>query len=253
MKISIITVAFDSELYIADALRSVDQQSWQEREHWVVDGASNDATLDVVGGHARLWRHVVSEPDDGIYDAMNKGVDLARGDVVGFLNSDDFFASSTALEKVAAVFADPEVQACWGDLCYVKQHQPSKIVRYWRSSSFVTGSFARGWCPPHPTFFVRREILERFGAFDLNFPIAADMELMARLIEVHRIRSVYIPHVLVHMRMGGTTNRSVRNIWRQNLEIWAALKLHRLNPSLLSFVGRKLLARAQQFMSRPAV
>jgi glycosyltransferase involved in cell wall biosynthesis len=253
VKISIITVAFDSELYIADALRSVDQQSWREREHWVVDGASSDATLDVVGGHARLWRHVVSEPDDGIYDAMNKGVDLARGDVVGFLNSDDFFASSTALDKVAAVFADPEVQACWGDLCYVKQHEPSKIVRFWRSSSFVPGSFARGWCPPHPTFFVRREVLERFGAFDLNFPIAADMELMARLIEVHRIRSVYIPHVLVHMRMGGTTNRSLRNIWQQNREIWAALKLHRLNRSLLSFVGRKLVARARQFMSRPAV
>ncbi len=218
----------------------------------MVDGASSDATLDVVGAHTQSWRHVVSEPDDGIYDAMNKGINLASGDVIGFINSDDFYASPTVLEIVAAAFVDPEVQACWGDLCYVKQHQPSRIVRYWRSSLFLPGAFARGWCPPHPTFFVRREVLERFGAFDLNFRIAADMELMARLIEVHRIRAVYIPQVLVHMRMGGTTNRSLRNILRQNREIWAALKLHRLNPSLPSFIGRKLAARARQFMARPS-
>lgn len=207
----------------------------------------------ILNSYAQPWRHVMSEPDDGIYDAMNKGIRLVIGDVIGFINSDDFYASPTVLETVAAVFQDPDIQACWGDLCYVKQHEPSTIVRYWRSSSFVPGSFARGWCPPHPTFFVRRAVLERFGAFDLNFPIAADMELMARLIEVHRIRAVYIPQVLVHMRMGGTTNRSLRNIWQQNCEIWAALKLHRLNPSLLSFVGRKLMVRVQQFMSRPAV
>jgi len=253
VKISIITVAFDSELYIASALRSVDQQSWRNFEHLVVDGASRDGTLCVVHANTRPWRHVLSEPDDGIYDAMNKGIRLTTGDIIGFINSDDFYASSTVLDTVAAVFQDPEIQACWGDLCYVKQHEPSKIVRYWRSSGFVPGAFARGWCPPHPTFFVRREVLKRFGSFNLNFPIAADMELMARLIEVHRIRAVYIPKVLVHMRMGGTTNRSFRNIWQQNLEIWAALKLHRLSPSLPSFVGRKLMTRAQQFMSRPAV
>jgi glycosyltransferase involved in cell wall biosynthesis len=253
LKISIITVSRNSVDFIAAALESVNRQTWRNLEHWVIDGASSDATLDVVGAHIQSWRHVVSEPDDGIYDAMNKGIRFATGDVIGFINSDDFYASPTVLESVASMFQDSEVQACWGDLCYVRQLEPSKIVRYWRSSSFVPGSFARGWCPPHPTFFVRREVLERFGAFDLNFPIAADMELMARLIEVHRIRSIYIPHVLVHMRMGGTTNRSVRNIWQQNREIWAALKLHRLNPSLLSFVGRKLLARARQFMSRPAV
>jgi hypothetical protein len=195
----------------------------------------------------------MSEPADGIYDAMNKGIGLATSDVIGVINFDGFYASPTVLEAVATVFQDSVVLPCWGDLCFVTQHESSKIVRYWRSPSFVPGSFARGCCLPHPTFFVKREVLARFGASDLNFPIAADMELMARLIEVHRIRAVYIPQVLVHMRMGCTTNHSLRNIWEQNCEIRATLKLHQLNPSPRSFVGRKLMARAQQFMSRRAV
>ena len=193
------------------------------------------------------------DPADGIYDAMNKGVWLATGDGIGFINFDDFYASPTVFEAVVRVFQDSVVLVCRGDLCCVRQHESSKIVLYWRSPSFVPGSFARGWCPPHPTYFVKREVLARFGASDLNFPVAADMELTARLIEVHRIRAVYFPQVPVHMRMGCTTNHSLRNIWQQNCEIWAALKLHRLNPSLLSFVGRKLMARAQQCMSRSAV
>jgi glycosyltransferase involved in cell wall biosynthesis len=252
MKISIITVCFNSAAHIAHTLRSVDEQSWQDKEHIVVDGASRDDTMQIVQAHPQTWRRALSEPDRGIYDAMNKGIALAVGDVVGFINSDDFYASPTALEKVAAVFADPQVEGCWGDLCYVKQDHPEQVVRYWRSSEFRPGMFARGWCPPHPTLFLRRSVFQTLGCFDLSYPIAADMELMARLIEVHRISSRYLPEVLVHMRMGGTTNRSWSNIWRQNREIWRALHEHSLSPSLLNFVGSKLAARAQQFLSRPA-
>ena len=251
MKISIVTVCFNSAAHIADALKSVDMQTWQDREHVVVDGASRDETMQIVEAHAQPWRRAVSEPDRGIYDAMNKGIGLTTGEIVGFINSDDFYASPHVLAKVAIVFEDPDVQGCWGDLCYVRQDQPMQIVRYWRSSDFRAGLFARGWCPPHPTLFLRRPVFEQFGRFDLAYPIAADMELMARLIEVHRIRTRYIPEVLVHMRMGGTTNRSLGNIWQQNREIWRALQVHQLRPSILSFSSRKLAARARQFLARP--
>ena len=250
--ISVITVCFNSEAYIADALRSVDIQTFQDREHLVIDGASTDATLRIVGEHQKAWRRVLSERDRGIYDAMNKGISLARGDIIGFINSDDLYASSTVLEKVAAIFEDKSIQACFGDLCYVRQNDISEIVRYWRSGPFAPGLFLRGWCPPHPTLFLRREVYEQFGGFDLQYKIASDVDLMARFFELHRIRSVHLPKVLVTMRMGGTTNRSLRNILQQNREIWRALKAHGLRPSLLTFVIGKLISRARRFIARPA-
>ena len=252
MKITVITVCFNSAAHVADALRSVDAQTWPDIEHLVIDGGSTDGTLAIVNAHARPWRHVVSGPDNGIYDAMNKGIALATGDVIGFINSDDFFAAPDVLTMVADAFTDAQLQACWGDLCYVRQDDATQIVRYWRSSPFRPGLFARGWCPPHPTLYLRREVLARFGGFDLRYPIAADMELMARLIEVHRIVGRHLPKVMVHMRMGGTTNRSVRNIVQQNREIWDALHAHRLSPSLLSFIARKLASRGRQYLGRPA-
>jgi len=183
---------------------------------------------------------------------MNKGIRIATGDVVGFINADDFYPAPDVLSKVANIFADSEIDACYGDLCYVKKLKTAEVVRYWRSRAFTPGLFAKGWCPPHPTLFVRREIYMRFGGFNLNFPMAADMELMARLVEVHRIRTLYLPYVLVYMRLGGTSNRSLRNILQQNREIWQALKAHRLDASLVSFVCRKLVARGQQFLVRPS-
>ena len=252
MKISVITVCFNSEAYIADALRSVDAQTWADVEHVIVDGASRDSTLKVVARFPQGWRRVVSESDNGIYDAMNKGIRLATGDVVAFINSDDFYASPTVLEHVAKVFEDPTVEGCYGDLCYVLQNDIGATVRYWRAAPFEPGRFAKGWVPPHPTLFLRRNVLERLGSFDLRYRIAADFELMARLIEVHRIKTVYIPEVLVKMRLGGTTNNSLSNIVKQNREIWQALVEHGLQPSLSAFVLSKLMARGRQFLTRPA-
>lgn len=252
MKISVITVCFNSAATIADTLRSVDAQTWPDIEHWIVDGASRDDTLRIVEAHREPWRHVVSERDKGIYDAMNKGIKLARGDVIGFINSDDFYASTDALDKVAAAFTDPSVDACYGDLCYVKQDRPDAVVRYWRSSPFRPGLFRKGWCPPHPTLYVRRNVFERFGGFDLTYPIAADMELMARFIEVHRVNARYLPELLVMMRMGGASNEGWSSILRQNQEIWRAMKAHDMRPALFPFVAGKLLARGHQFLSRPA-
>lgn len=252
MKISVVTVCFNSEPCIADALRSVDAQTWRNIEHIVVDGASGDKTLQVVASFPQPWRHVLSEPDAGIYDAMNKGIRLATGDVVAFINSDDFYASPLVLAHIATVFQDPTVDGCYGDLCYVKQDDVATTVRYWRSTPHKLGEFAKGWVPPHPTLFLRRSVFERFGLFDLQYRIAADFELMARLLEVRRIKTVYLSEVLVKMRLGGTTNKSLSNIVKQNREIWSALVAHGLEPGLTAFVLNKFLLRMRQFFSRPA-
>jgi glycosyltransferase involved in cell wall biosynthesis len=252
MKISVITVCFNSAATIADALRSVDAQTWDHKEHWVIDGASRDDTLFVVENHAKPWRYVRSDRDKGIYDAMNKGLALAQGEVIGFINSDDFYAAPDVLAKVAKVFEDASLDACYGDLCYVKQDQPGEVVRYWRSSAFRPGLFRTGWCPPHPTLFVRRRVYERLGGFDIGYRIAADMELMARFFEVHQVKTHYLPELLVKMRTGGASGHSWSTILLQNQEIWRAMKVHQMKPALLPFIGGKLLARGRQFLSRPA-
>lgn len=252
MKITVITVCFNSAETIADTLASIDAQVGVEVEHIVVDGASRDSTLQILNDHPRPWRRIVSEPDKGLYDAMNKGLRLASGEVVGFLNSDDFYASHETLARVASVFADVSVDGCYGDLCYVKREEPSVIVRYWRSSPFEPGLFRKGWCPPHPTLFLRRKLYERYGGFNLEFQIAADMELMARFLEVRRAKTVYLPEVIVKMRTGGASNHSVSNVVLQNREIWRAMQMHNMGPSVLSFLSGKALARCRQFLSRPS-
>jgi glycosyltransferase involved in cell wall biosynthesis len=251
VKISVITVCYNSAAHIADSLDSVQSQTWRDLEHVIVDGASTDETMSIIRSRPQPWRRVISEPDRGIYDAMNKGIALASGDVIGFINSDDVYASPHVLAKVAQVFNDKSVAACYGDLCYVKQNDVNSVVRYWRSSPFRPGSFARAWVPPHPTFFARRSVFERLGAFDLRYPLAADNELMARYMEVHRINTRYIPEVLVKMRLGGATNRSWAALVQQNREIWRSLKSHGLRPRFTSFAVSKFLSRGRQFLRTP--
>jgi len=252
MKISIITVCYNSEKTIEDTLRSVRQQNHENIEHIIIDGGSTDRTLAVVATAGAHVAKIVSEPDNGIYDAMNKGIALATGDVVGFINADDFYPGPTVLALVASAFESSGADCCYGDLCYVKQEDVSKTVRYWRSAPFTLGLFGRGWCPPHPTFFVRREVYTRLGGFDLSFKIAADFELMARYLEAAHITSRYIPQVLVKMRLGGTTNRSLINIFKQNVEIRRALSSIGRRSSLVGFLSNKLFIRLIQFVSRPA-
>lgn len=252
MKVSVITVAYNSSKTIAHTLQSVRQQTHGDVEHIVVDGGSTDDTLKIVEVEGAHVAKLVSERDNGIYDAMNKGLALATGDVVAFINSDDFYASSSVLETVVESFNKTGADCCFGDLCYVSQVDPSRIVRYWRSSDFAPGAFGKGWVPPHPTFFARRSIYQRMGGFDLRFNIAADYELMARFLEVGRISSVYIPEVLVKMRLGGASNRGLVSIIKQNLEIGRALRVNGLNSTLLQFGFNKIASRVGQFLKRPS-
>ena len=252
MKISVVTVTWNSAATVADTLASVNAQTHPDVEQIIVDGGSTDATLAIVQAEGKRVATVVSERDKGIYDAMNKGLKLACGDVIGLLNSDDFLASPEVLATIAEAFADPAVDVVYGDLCYVRQNHTSQIVRYWRSGPFRPGSFARGWAPPHPTLYVRRELYDRFGGFDIAYSLAADFELMVRLLEVHRVRTRYLPQVLVRMRMGGASNNSLRNVVRGNREIWRALHHHGLAGPMLGWFVHKALLRGRQFLSRPA-
>lgn len=252
MRISVITVCYNSDKTIADTLRTARLQTYENTEHIIVDGGSQDETLAVVATEVMRKHKLVSEKDNGIYDAMNKGIALVTGDVIGFINADDFYPSPDVLATVAAAFEASGADCCYGDLCYVQQDDVSKTVRYWRSAPFASGLFGRGWCPPHPTFFVRREVYERLGGFDLSFKIAADVELMARFLEVGHISSYYIPKVLVHMRMGGTTNSSWGNVVKQNLEIRRGFLAMGLGFSWVRFLGHKVFSKALQFVLRPA-
>lgn len=246
MKISIVTVSYNSANTIADTLHSVAIQTYHDIEHLVVDGGSTDDTVQVVETHNHGKLLLTSEPDQGIYDAMNKGFLRSTGEVIGFLNSDDFYADVDAVARIAKSFHDnPSVEACFGDLVYVSGDS-EKVVRLWKSSIFENGLFARGWSPAHPTFYIRRSVLEHVGLFDLSYRLAADAEFMMRCLEGAGIKSVYIPHVLVCMRVGGATNNSWRNILLQNQEILRALKSNEIPYSLLSFVFYKLFSRLNQ-------
>jgi glycosyltransferase involved in cell wall biosynthesis len=252
MKISICTVSFNAASVIADCLRSVSSQNYTQIEHILIDGASTDSTMAILESRRAQLSALVSEPDGGIYDAMNKGIALATGEIIGFLNADDFYANDNVLSEVACCFKeDPGLDACYADLLYVNRFNSNRIVRYWKSGAFSVGSFARGWCPPHPTFFVRRSVYERFGSFDSRYRIAADAELMMRFLEVHKVRTKYVPGVWVRMRTGGTTNKNIQNILIQNTEILWALRRHRLPVNVMSFVANKVWSRFRQVVLRP--
>ncbi len=249
MKISVITVCFNSAKTIADTLKSVAVQRHPDVEHIVVDGASVDDTLSVVRAHASRVARMVSEPDCGIYDAMNKGLARASGDVVGFLNSDDVLADPLALERVATAFSDPEVDMVYGDLVFVAQNDMTCVVRLWTSRSYTPGLCSRGWMPPHPTLYVRRSVYEKFGNYDLAFPAAADFEMSLRLLDGAKIKSAYIPAIQVRMRMGGQSTRSIGNIISGSLEVSRACRKHGLAGGTY-FLIMRLLAKVPQFLQR---
>jgi glycosyltransferase involved in cell wall biosynthesis len=250
--ISIITVCFNSASTIEGTILSVANQKYPHKEHVIIDGASSDGTMSVVERYAHILR-AVSEPDHGIYDAMNKGIAMASGEILGILNADDFYANETVLDQVASVFADATVDACYADLVYVDQKNTNHVTRYWQSKPFQHGLFEKGWMPAHPTFFVRRKIYEQFGGFDLEFPRQADFELTMRFLEVHNIKAVYVPNIWVNMRIGGVSNNSVRGVLEGNIEAYRACKKNGLRVSMLPFIVRKMLSRVPQFFKRPKV
>ncbi len=227
--LSLITVTRNAADTLADCLQSVARQQ-VPLEHILVDGASTDDTLAIAQAHRPQLSRILSEPDRGPYDAMNKGIRLARGEILGILNADDIYASDRVLQQVLALFSDPSVEACYGDLQYVRREDPAQIIRYWKAGAYDPQKFYWGWMPPHPTFFVRRSLYERFGLFNLDLGSAADYELMLRFLLKGQAKAVYLPQVLVKMRVGGLSNRSLGQRLRANRMDRRAWTLNGLKP-----------------------
>lgn len=224
MKISIITVVYNAEQTIGDTIRSVLEQDYPQIEYIIVDGASTDGTMAIVEQYRHRIAGIVSEPDKGIYDAMNKGIGLATGDIVGILNSDDFYIDSHAVSKVADAFKNPSVGAVFADLVYVRPDDLSTSVRRYSSKDFRPEKFAYGWMPAHPTFFLRKRFYDEYGLYKTDYKIAADYELLIRMLYVHAVPYVYIPEVLIKMRLGGASTRSLKSTAVLNSEIVRACR-----------------------------
>jgi glycosyltransferase involved in cell wall biosynthesis len=259
MKISIITATYNAAATIADCMASVNIQTLPV-EHLIIDGGSTDDTLGVIR-QRNPDASIISERDDGIYDAMNKGLRLATGDVIGILNADDFYASPDVLAKVGAVFEDPSVGCCYGDLTYVRETfckgeggkdatRDFMVTRYWKSGDFLPKKFYWGWMPPHPTFFVRRQVYEQHGLFNLNLGSAADYELMLRFLLKKRVTTVYIPQILVKMRAGGVSNSSMKNRLQANLMDRKAWQVNGLKPFPWTLYLKPVL-KLRQWLLRP--
>ncbi|NJN27365.1 MAG: glycosyltransferase [Cyclobacteriaceae bacterium] len=226
MKVSIITVCYNSAAHLEDAIRSVANQEYGDIEHIVIDGDSKDGTQNLLEKHKQSLAKWVSEPDEGIYDAMNKGISMSDGQIIGMLNSDDFYYDNRVISRVVQAFADPAVDAVFGDLIFVDPKNLERTVRTYSSRKWHPGKFASGYMPAHPTFFVRREFYEKYGLFETDYKIAADYEMLIRLLYVHGLKYAYLPIKMVKMRKGGVSSNGFRSNILLNAEIVRACRTH---------------------------
>ncbi len=232
MKISIITIAFNSEETIEDTIKSVIAQDYDDVEYIIIDGGSTDGTLKIIEKYEDKIAKVVSEPDKGIYDAMNKGVRASTGELIGILNSDDFYASETVLSEIAQAIGDND--SIYADLVYVDRENTEKVVRYWKAGEYKEDCFFKGWMPPHPTFFLRKRLYDKYGDYNLKLKSAADYELMLRMLHKYRISVAYLPKVITKMRVGGQSNVTLKNRLKANKEDRMAWELNGLEPKFYS-------------------
>lgn len=239
MKISVVTVAFNSALTIKKTIESVLNQDYQDFEYIVVDGASKDNTLEILKSYGNKIRWI-SEPDKGIYDAMSKGVKMATGDVVGIVNSDDYYPDTQVLSRVADAFKNNKIDAVYGDLQYVDFNDETKVTRNWISGEYNRDKFLKGWMPPHPTFFLTKAAYNAYGVYDISFKSAGDYELMLRMLYKHQLKAIYIPHVQMIMRAGGVSNASLKNRIRANKEDRRAWKMNGIKPRWYTLYAKPL-------------
>lgn len=244
--ITLITPVWNNAATIGHCMRSIATQT-RKCQHILVDGGSTDATLDIIEQNRAPDAIVISEPDKGMYDAINKGLKLATGDLIGVLNSDDFYASGNVLDKVASTFTAPEVDASYGDLLYVDKDDTSKIIRNWKSGEYKRERFYAGWMPPHPTFFLRKEMYEQYGGYRLDLGSAADYELMLRMLLKHEANVTYFSEVLVHMRNEGISNASLKSRINANRNDRQAWRVNALTPHPWTLIAKPLGKVGQWF------
>ena len=248
MKISIITSVYNNQETIAEAIDSVLSQTYPNIEYIIVDGGSTDNTVNIIKSYQDRLDTFISEPDKGIYDGLNKGINLATGDVICFLHSDDLYSDNTIIEQVAKAFINSNVDSVYGDLTYVNKNDSSKVVRFWKSGGFTLKKLQYGWMPPHPTFFVKRSSYQQYGLFDTSFKIAADYDLMLRFLGKYKISTHYIPNVLIKMRVGGESNKSLKNMIRKSTEDLQAMRNNNIG-GFLSLIFKNL-SKIKQFIKK---
>ncbi len=250
--ITVITAVYNGVSSIAECLDSVAAQDLPGVEQLVLDANSTDGTTDVIRQQAKPHVRHVCERDSGLYDALNKGVRLAKHDIIGLLHADDMYASPHVLSHVASAFrVDPTLEGVYGDLVYVSAEEPAKIVRYWKAGQYRRGLFFRGWMPPHPTLFLRRSVYERVGGFRTDLNIAADYEFVLRAMHIHDVKVAYIPEVFTRMRLGGMSNRNLKNVvlkTRQDLRAW---QINGQAGRGFGAVALKNVTKLPQFLQRP--
>ncbi len=248
MKISVITAVYNRSDTVVDSVKSLQAQTYKDFEHLVMDGGSTDGTVEVLRSLDDHRLKLVTEPDEGIYDALNKGMNRATGDVIGLMHSDDFYASTTVLEQVAKAFTDPNIDAVYGDLQYVSAKNKAQIIRHWTAGEFLPAKLKRGWMPPHPALYIRKRVIDRWGDYDTSYRIAADYDAILRWFGQGRIRTKYVPEVFVKMRVGGESNQSLKKIFHKSREDYRALQANRIGG--LGTLALKNFSKLNQFFAR---
>ena len=244
MKVSILTVTYNSSATITDTIQSVLNQTYKDIDYWIIDGCSTDSTVDIIRKFEEQFEgrlHYISEKDNGIYDAMNKGIEKCRGDIIGILNSDDYFTSETVIEQMVNNFSD-DIDAVYGDVHFINDNEPNKCIRYYSSAIFKPGMLRFGFMPAHPTFYARREIFQKYGNYSLDYKIASDYDLMVRVFYKHKIKSKYIKLDFVTMRVGGVSTKSLRNRWLITKEDVIACRKNGLKTNII-FISLKYLKK----------
>ncbi len=247
MKVSIITIAYNSAETIEDTIKSIVTQNYSNLEYIIIDGGSTDKTLSIVDKFKDSITTIVSEPDKGIYDAMNKGVQNATGDIVGILNSDDIYADNKVVSRIVEAIGNKD--SIYADLVYVDRDNTDKVTRYWKSGKYRKGIFKSGWMPPHPTFFIKKSCYNQYGTYNLQLKSAADYELMLRMLHKHNISVAYLPEVITKMRVGGQSNATLVNRIKANKEDKLAWSINDLKPGPLTLI-MKPVRKISQFVKK---
>ena len=247
-KISLITVVYNGVDYIEQTILGVINQTYPNIEYIIIDGGSEDGTIELIKKYESKISSWKSENDNGIYYAMNKGIELSTGEVLGFINADDFYANNDSISNIMKIFNNIDTDICYGDCVQVSRKNIKKVIRYWKSGEYLSKNYSKGWYPPHPSFFSTKSLYDQFGLFDLSYKIASDVDLMLRFMTSTKKPITYLPKTIVKVRAGCLSNKSIINIIMLNIEIWNSLKKYKLNKSLKSYILGKILSRSSQYL-----
>lgn len=245
MKVSIITCVLNNSKNIQKSMLSFQNQTFKNKEHIIIDGGSSDETISVIKRNKKNNIKLISSYDNGIYDALNKGIKISRGKIIGILHSDDFYENKHVLEQVFNAFKLSDADLVYGDLLYVSKNLPFHKIRYWKAGKFIKNKLSDGWMPPHPTVFIKSKVLKKIGMYNLKYKISSDYDFLVRALSNNSIKKYYLSKTLVKMRVGGKSNNSIKNLIIKSLEDYKIIKKHKIGGILTLF--KKNYSKIGQF------